>query len=58
MKVLIFKDFMKKYTLKDDTMNESHLQRVYNYKIYPRESKIYSDRGFIIIDDGRIGGPH
>ena len=35
MKVLNFKDFMKKYNLKDDTMNESQLQRVYNYPIYP-----------------------
>ena len=40
MKVLIFKDFMKKYNLKNDTMNESELQRIYNYPIYPRDSKI------------------
>ena len=40
MKVLNFRDFMKKYKLKDDTMNESELQRVYNYPIYPRDSKI------------------
>ena len=26
MKILIFKDFMKKYKLKNDTMNESQLQ--------------------------------
>ena len=31
MKVLNFKDFMKKLLLKDDTMNESELQRIYNY---------------------------
>ena len=36
MKVLYFKDFMKKYNLKNDTMNESQLQRVHNYPIYPR----------------------
>ena len=35
MKVLNFKDFMKKYNLKNDTMNESELQRIYNYPIYP-----------------------
>ena len=58
MKVLNFKDFMKKYNLKNDTMNESELQRVYNYPIYPRDSKIYSDRGFVNIDDGRMGGSH
>ena len=31
MKIINFKDFMKKYSLKKDTMNESHLQRVYNF---------------------------
>ena len=58
MKVLSFKDFLKKYNIKDDTMNESELQRVYNYKIYPRDSKIYSDREFINIDDVRKGRSH
>ena len=58
MKVLNFKDFMKKYNLKNDTMNESELQRVYNYPIYPKNSKIHSDRGFVNIDDGRLGGTH
>ena len=56
MKVLNFKDFMKKYKLKTDTMNESELQRVYNYLIYPRDSKIYSDKGFVDIDNGSMGG--
>ena len=32
-KVLNFKDFMKKYNLKNDTMNEFELQRVYKYPI-------------------------
>ena len=32
---------MKKYHLKKDTMNESKLQRVYNYPIYPRDSRFY-----------------
>ena len=58
MKVLNFKDFMKKYKLKDDTMNESQLQWVYNYPIYPRDSKIYSDKGFVNIDNGSMGGSH
>ena len=31
MKFLNFKDFMKKYNLKNDTMNESQLQKFYNY---------------------------
>ena len=39
-------------------MNESELQRVYNYEIYPRDSKIYSKKGFVNIDDGRLGGSH
>ena len=58
MKVLNFKDFLKNYNLKDGTMNESQLQRVYNYTMYPRDSKILSDKGFIKIDDGRMGGSH
>ena len=58
MKVQIFKGFMKKYKLKNDTMNESELQKIYNYPIYPRGSKIYSDRGFVNIDDGRLKGTH
>ena len=58
MKLLNFKDFMKKYKLKNDTMNESELQRVYNYPIYPRDSKIYFDEGFVNIDDGSMGGSH
>ena len=58
MKVLNFKDFMKIYKLKNDTMNESQLQEVYNYPIYPRDSKIYSDKGFGNIDYGSMGGSH
>ena len=58
MKILNFKDFMRKYKLKNDTMNESQLQKIYNYKIYPRDSKIYSDKGFINIDNGSQGGTH
>ena len=58
MKILSFKDFMKKNKLKNYTMNESELQRVYNYPIYPRDSKIYSDKGFVNIDDGSQGGTH
>ena len=58
MKVLNFKAFMKKYKLKNDTMNESQLQRIYNYPIYPRDSKIYSEKGFVNIDNGSQGGTH
>ena len=58
MKVLNFKDFMKKYKLKNDTMNEFELQRIFNYPIYPRDSQIYSDKGFVNIDNGFQGGTH
>ena len=49
---------MKKYQINDDTMNESQLQRVYNYNIYPRDSKMYSDKGFVNVDNGSQGGTH
>ena len=58
MKVLNFRDFMNKYSLRNDTMNESELQRVFNYPIYPRDSKIFSDKGFVNIDNGSQGGIH
>ena len=58
MKIFIFKKFMKKYILKSNTMNECQLQRVYNYPIYPRGSKIYSDKGFVKIDNGQMWGSH
>ena len=58
MTILNFRDFMKKHYLKNDTVDESQLQRVYNYPIYPRDSKIYSDRGFVNIDDGSQNGTH
>ena len=58
MKILYFKDFMKKHTLKNDTMNESQLQKLYNYSIYPIDCKLYSNKGFIKTDDGSQGGSH
>ena len=39
-------------------MNASELQRIYNYAIYPRDSKIYSDNRFVKIDNGFQGGTH
>ena len=58
MKISNFKDFVKKYNLKNDTMNESQLHKTYNYPIYPRDSKIYSNTGFVKIDNGSQGGTH
>ena len=39
-------------------MNESQLQRVYNHALYPRDSKIHSDKGFVNIDNDNMGGSH
>ena len=39
-------------------MNESQLQKVYNYPIYPRDIKFLSDKGFVNIDNGSQGGTH
>ena len=58
MKIINFKDFMKKYNLKNDNMNESQLQKIYIYPIHPRDFKIYSDTGFVNIDNGVRGGNH
>ena len=58
MKILGFKDFMKKNILKNDFLNESQLQKIYKYAIHPRDSKIFSDKGFVNIDNGSMGGSH
>ena len=58
MKILNFRDFKTKYNLNDETMNGSELQRVYNYKIHPRDSIKTTDKGFVNIDDGIMGGSH
>ena len=58
MKILSFKGFMKKYKLKNDTMNESQLQKIYNYPTYPRDIRIYSERGFVNIGNYENGGSH
>ena len=39
-------------------MNESDIQWIYNYSLYPRDSKMYSDKGFVNIDNGSEGGSH
>ena len=47
MTILKFKDFMKKYNLKNDTMNESQLQKIYN--IYTPEIVEFIQREDIVI---------
>ena len=37
-------------------MNESELQKLFIFPIYPRDSKIYLDEGFVKIDNGSLGG--
>ena len=39
-------------------MNESDLQRNYIYPLYPRDSKILTDKRFVNIDNGSQGGTH
>ena len=59
VEILNFRDFIQKYKLnKIFTMNESELQRVHNYHIYPRDSKINSDKSFVNMDVGSQGGTH
>ena len=58
MIILNLKDFTKKYNLKNDTMNESELQRVSNYEIYPTDGIISTNKGFVDIDNGILGGTH
>ena len=58
MTILNLKDFMKMYNLKNDTMSESEVQRVYNYPIYPRDSKVHSNKVFSNFDNGSLGGSH
>ena len=58
MTILNFTDFMKKFILKNDTMNESELRKVYKLPICPRDSKIYSIKGFVNVDNGSRSGTH
>ena len=56
MRTKKLKDFLKKNLLKDDTMIETDLQRVSNFNVYPRVSKVFSDKGFVSIGNGSQGG--
>ena len=52
------RDCMEKYNFKENTMNEGDLQRAFNYNIYRRDSKLISNKGFVNIDIGQVGGTH
>ena len=58
MKIINFRDFMKKYNSKNDNMIESQLYKVKSFPMYPRDSKIITDKGFVNIDNGSQGGTH
>ena len=49
---------MEKINLKDVTIIECQLQKFYIYPVYPRNSKLYSDKGFANIDNGSTGETH
>ena len=51
-------EFFEKIYFKKNTMNQSILQRIYIYPINPRDFIIYSDIGFVNLDNGRMGGSH
>ena len=44
--IFSLEDFMKKFNLKDGTVNEIGLQLVYIHPCYPREFMITSDKRF------------
>ena len=58
MTSLSSKDFMKEYFLKNDTMTASELQKIDKYPICPRDSKLYSEKGFINNDNGIMERSH
>ena len=39
-------------------MNVLQLQKFYNYPIHPQDSKVFSNKGFVKIDNGSQGGTH
>ena len=53
--VLSSEGFMKKNKAKDETLTKSDVQTVYNYSIYPRDSKITTDR-FGNLNNDSMGG--
>ena len=58
MRTLNFTAFMKKENLKNATMNEYELQRLCKNHIYTKNSKTNSNKGFVSIDNGSMGGTH
>ena len=51
-------DFLRKYSLKDNTMNDSDLKNISNCPIYPGDSLINTNEGFINNNDASTEGSH
>ena len=49
---------MRKYNLKKHTLDESELEKVFNFTIYPEDSKITTNKRIVNIDKGSMGGTH
>ena len=49
---------MEKNKLETDTLNETDLQRVYKYPTNPGDSKYYSGKRYVNLENGSMGGTH
>ena len=58
MTTVNLKYFVKKCKFKDAAMNEIDIQKLYNYHMYPTESILTTNKGFINIENGAQGGTH
>ena len=58
MKILNFKNFIKKNNLKIDNTNESQLQKDYFCRMYSRDSGIITVKALVNIDDESMMATH
>ena len=58
MTKLNLKSFVKEYNLKNDIKSGSELRKVYNFPLYASDSKKYSDKGFVNLDNEQVDGTH
>ena len=58
MIIFVSTSFIKNYELESDTLNESNLERIHFYPLYPKGLKIFLNKGFVNIDIGNKGGTH
>ena len=50
--IIILKNFMEKYSFKDDAMDEGELKKTCNFQTYPRYSKLITNKRYVHIDNG------